>query len=170
MQVSKGPVVVCLVVVLASKAADKDQTLTDVARSGRADLVQAVLDNGKPSQQALDKTYENALEQKKPEVAELLKKAGAHEPPPPIKVDTAVLESYTGTYKTDQIPLEIKIFVKEERLYLQATGQPELALKSLSPTRFAFALAQLEIEFDSADSFSLKQGGGNFKFKKAVSK
>jgi D-alanyl-D-alanine carboxypeptidase len=85
-------------------------------------------------------------------------------------VDPAVLESYAGAYKTDQFPIDIKVFVKEGRLYLQATGQPELATKALSATRFAFAPAQIEVEFDSADSFTLKQGGGNIKFKKAVSK
>jgi Ankyrin repeats (3 copies) len=155
---------------LVSKTSNPDQTLSDVAGAGRAELVQAVLDNGKPSQASLDKAYENAFEQKKTEVADLLKKAGAHEPAPPVSVEPAVLESYAGTYKTEQIPLDIKVFVKEGRLYLQATGQPEFAPKPLSATRFAFAPARLEVEFDSADSFTLKQGGGVFQFKKAVSK
>jgi hypothetical protein len=155
---------------LVSKASNPDQALGDVASSGRAELVQAVLENGKPSQASLDKAYENALTGKQAEVADLLKKAGAHEPPPPVVVDAKVLESYTGAYKTEQIPLDIKISVKEGQLYIQATGQPELPTKAISNTRFAFAPAQLEVEFDSADSFTLKQGGQNFKFKKAVAK
>jgi hypothetical protein len=155
---------------LAGKSANPDQTLGDVAGTGRAELVQAVLMNGKPSQSALDKAFENALEGKNAEVADLLKKAGAHDPAPPVTVDAAVLASYGGNYKSEQIPIEIKVFVKEGRLYGQAAGQPEFATKTLSATRFAFAPAQLEIEFDSADSFTLKQGGQNFKFKKAVSK
>jgi Ankyrin repeats (3 copies) len=155
---------------LAAKSANPDQTLGDVAGTGRAELVQAVLMNGKPSQSALDKAFENALEGKNAEVADLLKKAGAHDPAPPVTVDAAVLASYGGNYKSEQIPIEIKVFVKEGRLYGQAAGQPEFATRTLSATRFAFAPAQLEIEFDSADSFTLKQGGQNFKFKKAVSK
>jgi len=155
---------------LVSRMSNPDQALAQVARAGRADLVQAVLEKGKPSQTSLDKAYENALDQKQAEVADLLKKAGAHEPAPSASVDAAVLESYVGAYKTEQIPLDIKVFVKEGRLYLQATGQPEFAPKILSATRFAFAPAQLEVEFDSADSFTLKQGGGVFKFKKVVSK
>jgi len=155
---------------LVSKTSNPDQALGDVADSGRAELVQAVLDNGKPSQASLDRAYASALTAKQAEVADLLKKAGAHEPPPPVVVDAKVLESYTGTYKTEQIPLDIKVFVKEGKLYIQATGQPELVTKALSATRFAFAPAQIEVEFDSADSFTLKQGGQNFKFKKAVSK
>ena len=63
--------------------------------------------------------------------------------------------------RSEQIPLEIKVFVKEGKLYVQATGQPEFATKTLSATRFAFAPAQLEIEFDSAGGFTLKQGGQN---------
>jgi hypothetical protein len=155
---------------LASKSTNIDQDLGEVADSGRADLVKALLATGKPSQASLDKAYESALSQKHTDVAGLLKEAGAHDPPPPVVVDAAVLESYAGTYKSDQIPVEIKIFAREGKLYLQAVGQQELATKALSPTRFAFAPAQLEIEFDAADSFTLKQGGGAFKFKKGAAK
>jgi Ankyrin repeats (3 copies) len=155
---------------LVGKSAKPDQTLGDVAGTGRADLVQAVLTAGKPSQAALDKAYENALERKHAEVADLLKKAGAHEPAPPVTVDAAVLASYAGTYKSEQIPIDIKVFVKEGKLYAQAAGQSEFPTKPLSPTRFAFAPAQLELEFDGADGFALKQGGQTYKFKKAVSK
>jgi hypothetical protein len=133
-------------------------------------LVQAVLTNGKPSQLALDKAYENALEKKQADVADLLKKAGAHDPAPPVTVDAAVLASYAGTYKSEQIPIEIKVSVKEGKLYGQAPNQPEFPTKAVSATRFAFAPAQLELEFDGADGFTLKQGGQAFKFKKAVTK
>jgi hypothetical protein len=155
---------------LVSKSTNLDQDLGDVADTGRADLVQALLARGKPGQASLDKAYEIALERKRSEVAGLLKEAGAHEPPPPVAVDTAVLESYAGTYRSDQIPVEVKVFAKEGRLYLQAAGQQELATKAVSTTRFAYAPAQLEVEFDGPDSFTLKQGGGSFKFRKGVAK
>jgi hypothetical protein len=51
---------------------------------------------------------------------------------------------------------------------MQATGQPEFPLKARSATQFEFAPAQVVVEFDSASSFTLKQGGGSFRFKKAV--
>jgi uncharacterized protein YciI len=86
---------------------------------------------------------------------------------PAVAVDAKTLESYSGTYKSDQIPLEIRAFVKDGKLMLQATGQPELPLKATSATRFEFAEAGVVVEFDSASSFTLKQGGGNFRFKKA---
>jgi len=155
---------------LASKSTSVDQDLGAVADTGRADLVQAVLSAGKPSQASLDKAYESALERKQTEVAGVLKQAGAHEPAPPVVVEAALLESYAGTYKSEQLPVEVKVFARDGKLYIQAVGQPELATKALSPTRFAYAPAQIEVEFDAADSFTLKQGGGSFKFKKGAAK
>lgn len=155
---------------LVSKTTNPDQSLQDVAGTGRAELVQAVLTDFKPSQSALDKALENALDRKQTEIVAMLKKAGANDPAPAAVVEAAVLDSYTGTYKSDEIPLDIKVSNREGRLYLQATGQPELATKALSATRFAFAPARLEIEFTAADAFTLRQGGGTFKFKKGASK
>jgi ankyrin repeat protein len=144
-----------------------DETLATVAGAGDADLVQAALEK-KPSQSALDKAYELALDRKQSAVAELLKKAGAQEPSPSAQVDAKILESYVGVYKSEQLPLDIKVSVKEGKLYLQATGQPEFAPKVKSPTVFEFVPARLEVEFGSAGTFTLKQGGGSYQFKKAV--
>jgi len=149
-------------------SANPDEVLESVAATGNADLVQALLEIGKPSQPALDKSYEMALGQKQTEVAALLKKAGAREPAPAFVVDVKTIEAYAGTYKSDQIPLDIKVFGKEGNLYMQATGQPEFPLKARSATEFEFAPAQVIVEFDSASSFTLKQGGGSFRFKKVV--
>jgi ankyrin repeat protein len=152
---------------IAKGGGNADKQLADVAEAGQADLVQLVLEKSKPSQAALDSAYEAAGE-KQAAIAELLKKAGAHEPAAPMAVDAKLLDSYAGTYKTEQFPLDIKVFVKEGKLYMQATGQPEFTPKPKSPTVFEFAPAHLEVEFDSAASFTLKQGGMNIKFKKAV--
>jgi D-alanyl-D-alanine carboxypeptidase len=116
----------------------------------------------------LDKTYEVALDRKQTAVAELLQKAGAQPPAPAIQVDPKMLESYVGVYKSEQLPFDIKVFIKEGKLYLQGTGQPEFAPKAKSPKVFEFAPARIEVEFDSAGSFALKQGGTNYQFKKAV--
>src|ERR1017187_10022657 len=154
--------------IIAKGNGNADEQLKAVADAGQADLVQAGLDKGKPGQSALDSAYEAALAKNKKDVADLLKKAGAHEPAPPVVLDAKVLESYVGTFKTEAIPLDIKVFVKEGKLYLQATGQPEFAPKPKSPTVFVMAAYNLEVEFDSASTFTLKQGGQTFKFKKAV--
>lgn len=154
---------------IVTRGNDKpDEDLKTVVDSGQTDLVQAVLDKAKPGQAALDSAYEAALAGKKVEVAGLLKKAGAQEPAPPIAVDPKVLESYAGSYKTDAIPFEIKVSSKEGQLYLQVTGQSAFAPKAKSPTVFVMAAYNLEVEFDTPNSFTLKQGGQSFKFKKAV--
>jgi hypothetical protein len=153
---------------IAKGGGSADQYLSDVVESGNADLVKIVLDNGKPSQTALDKAYEGVLQEKQPAIAEMLKNAGAHEPGAALQIDPKVLESYAGAYKTEQFPLDIKVSVREGKLYMQATGQPEFAPRPKSPTVFEFAPANLEVEFDSAASFTLKQAGMNLKFKKAV--
>ena len=152
---------------IAKGGGSSDEILAAVARTGNADLVQLALEK-KPSQSALDKAYEAALDGKQAAVAELLQKAGAQPPAPPIQIDPKALESYLGVYKSEQLPFDIKVFVKEGKLYLQGTGQPELTLKAKSPTVFEFAPARIEVEFDSAGSLTLKQGGTNYPFKKAV--
>src|SRR5215471_14866591 len=116
---------------LIAKSSNPDQALDDVSGTGRTDLVQAVLAGAKPSQAALDKAYENALTRKQTDVSDLLKKAGAHEPAPAFAVDAAVLASYAGTYRSEQIPVEIKVSVKDGTLYFQPAGQNELATKAL---------------------------------------
>jgi hypothetical protein len=88
---------------------------------------------------------------------------------PAVTVDAKTLESYAGTYKSDTLPLDIKAFVKDGKLYMQATGQSEFPLKAKSATEFEFATAGIAIVFDSSSSFTLKQGGNTSKFKKAVS-
>jgi uncharacterized protein YciI len=85
-----------------------------------------------------------------------------------VTVDSKILESYSGTYKSEQIPLDIKAFVRDGKLFLQATGQPEVALKAVSATQFEFAPAGIAVEFDSSSSFALKQRGVSSRFKKAA--
>jgi uncharacterized protein YciI len=92
----------------------------------------------------------------------------AEPPSPGVAVDAKILESYCGTYKSEQMPLEIKAFVKDGRLYFQATGQPEFPMKAVSPTKFEFTQAGIVVEFDSASSFTIKQGGVGRLFKKVV--
>ena len=87
---------------------------------------------------------------------------------PAVAVDPKTLESYAGTYKSEQIPLDVKALVRDGKLFLQATGQPELPLKAVSATQFEFAQAGIVVEFDSPSSFTLKQRGVSSRFKKTV--
>ena len=89
---------------------------------------------------------------------------------PAVAVDAKILESYAGTYKSEQMPLDINAFVKDGKLFLQASGQPEIPMRAVSATQFEFAPAGVVVEFDSATSFTLKQGGMTSVFKKVVTK
>ena len=143
-----------------------DPLLASVAATGKADLVQALLDVAKPSPKAIDDAYERALEGKRGEVAAVLKKAGAQEPAPVFKTDPKVLEGYAGNYKSDNFPLAIRVFVKDGTLFMQAAGQSEFPLKARSATEFDFKAAGVEVAFASDGSFTLKQGPGSRLFKK----
>ena len=144
-----------------------DETLEQVAMSGTPELLEKVLAM-KPAQAALDKNYEMLLARNRPQMAELLLKAGAKPPAPGFTVEAKTLESYAGSYKSETLPLEIKVFVKDGKLFLQATGQPEFAPKAKSATVFEFAPIRLEVEFTSADAFTLRQAGQTFQYKKVV--
>jgi Ankyrin repeats (3 copies) len=155
-----------VVKILLARSKDADRNLDTVTGLRNPELVAAVLAAGKPSQVALDRNFE--LASGNADIAGLLSKAGAKPPAPGVEVEFKVLESYAGTFRSDALPLEIKVSAKEGKLYLQASGQPEFAPKAKSPTVFEFAPARLEVEFSAPDAFVLKQGGQNFNFKKVV--
>ncbi len=149
-------------------SANADDNLRAAAGSGRPELVRAVLDRGKPTQAALDLHYEIALDQKRTEIAEQLRNAGARPPAAPFAVDAKVLASYVGTYRSDQFPLDVKIFVKEGKLAIQVGSQPDFSPKAKSVTVFHYLPQRFVIEFDSTDTFTVHQGKQATKFKKAV--
>lgn len=77
------------------------------------------------------------------------------------------LKQLTGVYASEQMPLKITISSDEKSLTAQATGQPSFELEAVSPGKFQFILAGLEMEFNTTDnSMLLKQGGAVFLFRK----
>ena len=128
---------------------DINQQLGFIVTQGSADLVRTAVTSRKPAQATLNKAYEQALSLSKSDIAGVLKEAGAQEPAPAAQVDAKILESYAGNYKSEQLPLDIKVSTRDGKLYMQATGQGEFATKAKSPTVFEFAPAGIEVEFDS---------------------
>jgi len=98
----------------------------------------------------------------------VLEKPGAGDSTPAFVPDPKTLAAYAGVYKSEQLPIEITAFVKDGKLYMQGAGQAEFPLKAKSATQFEFPAAQIQIEFDSPASFTLKQGGRTSQFKKVV--
>lgn len=97
----------------------------------------------------------------------VLQKPAAAEKPG-VTVDPKTLESYSGDYESADIPLGMKVSTRDGKLFMQATGQSEFALKPTSATQFEFAAAGIAVEFDSPSSFTLKQAGKSYRFKRAA--
>ncbi len=145
---------------------DVNQNFQGIARSADPGLISAALATGKVQPDTLSKALELATDQKQQQLVDLLLKAGAKPPAASVEVDVKILESYAGTYKTDQMPVEIKASVRDGKLVLQMSGQPEITPKAKSATLFTFAAVGAEFEFDGPTSFTLRQGPANLKFRK----
>lgn len=79
------------------------------------------------------------------------------------------MNRFTGNYTSDQLAMDIEVFVKDSTLMAQATGQSSFPLTAIGESTVRFQQAGLVMEFDSlADDrfqqFILKQGGGEFLF------
>lgn len=84
-----------------------------------------------------------------------------------VSVETTVLKGYEGTYAAPGFPLEIQVFVKEGRLYGQATGQGAFPLTAYSDTNFEFPQAKIGMNFfekDGRRAFHFSQGPAKFDF------
>ncbi|WP_152552809.1 serine hydrolase domain-containing protein [Schleiferia thermophila] len=78
-------------------------------------------------------------------------------------------EYYIGEYTSNEIPLSIDIFLKNQQIYAQATGQAAFPLKMEDVEKFSFKQAGIVLEFkDLRDGkyqgFILRQGGYTFHF------
>lgn len=82
-----------------------------------------------------------------------------------MKMNSAELAKFTGTYASKDIPLKITVFEKSGELSAQATGQGAFPLTFKEETTFVFAPAGIEMVFGDK-SFVLIQGGAKFNFTK----
>lgn len=89
---------------------------------------------------------------------------------PDFKVKTvnlSILKTYEGTYKAPNFPLDIRIFVENNKLMGQATGQGAFAFEVVSDTEFQFMPAGIKIKFNPGkNTFSFKQGTTELVFTK----
>lgn len=94
--------------------------------------------------------------------------------PATVSVDTARLETYTGTYK-NETGLSFYVTRKGDQLWVQLSGQPQNRVYAKSTTRFFYKVVPAEIEFypakdDSAASLTLFQNGQEIDAKKISDK
>lgn len=82
-------------------------------------------------------------------------------------VNEKELEQYVGIYASEQLPVKISITSNGAMLSGQVTGQPSFPLEATGRHTFKFEGAGVEIIFDpQSNALILKQGGGQFNFKK----
>ncbi len=81
------------------------------------------------------------------------------------KISETELRQYIGDYSSKDIPLGIKIFIKNGGLFGQGTGQSEFPLEYVEKDQFKFDNAGLKmIFFPEKEELQLEQGGGKFLF------
>lgn len=82
------------------------------------------------------------------------------------------LQQFTGEYSSEDLPLDISVWVEDGNLMAQATGQGTIPLDAESETRFRFDQAGLVMDFAEGDpaptSFVLFQAGQEFIFQRKV--
>jgi CubicO group peptidase (beta-lactamase class C family) len=82
-------------------------------------------------------------------------------------LSTEELEQYVGNYSCETFPLKIKVFIEENTLKAQATGQPSFPLECTEKDVFKFDQAGIEMLFTPSEKkFLLKQAGKGFEYKK----
>lgn len=106
------------------------------ASRGSMEMATMLIATGKLTPADLTKSLTAAEQAKKPEVAELLIKAGAKPAAAPTaQVGEEILKRYVGTYKGDPIG-EIAIALRENKLFLGVQGQ-SLEMAAFDETTFA---------------------------------
>ncbi|BAP30542.1 uncharacterized protein CHSO_1505 [Chryseobacterium sp. StRB126] len=83
------------------------------------------------------------------------------------KIPVADLEKYVGDYTSKDIDLSLKIFVKEEGLYAQATHQAEFPLTATERDQFTFEKAGIKLTFNPENQqLKMIQCGKTYVFNK----
>jgi len=146
--------------ILEKSADDVDDVLMAGAQNGNAELVKAALDRGGTKAETLTVALAlSSADAKNAAITEMLTKAGAK---PPLTVDAATLQSYTGKYK-GQVGPEASIIVKDGKLFVGGFGrdlQPLMALDSTTfrPLNFGGLTLTFNLEAGKVVSMTLKQG------------
>ena len=84
-----------------------------------------------------------------------------------VNVEDKILQTYTGIYKSSQLPLDIEISVNGKKLQARATGQSSFLLEAKDERTFSFIPSGIILEFIPGEGkMILKQGGGVYNYKK----
>jgi len=165
-----------IVKMLLAKGANSDSVLITGAEEGKPALVKAALDAGTANKESLSWALSAAIRQKHPDVAELLKAAGATPlPPANYTVDPETLSRYAGRYQGGRggTEMEVSFQVKDGKL-VGDFGRP-LTFGAVDKTRFrGIEFEGIEVHFkvedDKVTGFTLLRGGDAREFTRMVAK
>lgn len=145
---------------LEKNADEVEDVLLTGVREGNAELLQAALDRGgiEPASMTAALAMSSA-DEKKAAITDMLTKAGAK---PPVQIDAATLQTYTGKYKGDTGP-EATITVKDGKLFVGGFTrevQPLFALDNTTfrPVNFGGITLVFNSEGGKVTSMTFKQG------------
>jgi hypothetical protein len=153
---------------LEKSAEGVDEVLTMGAREGNVALVRAALDRGGAKAETMTAALEaTSADEKRAEIAEMLRKAGAVPPP---AVDAATLQAYVGNYRSEQGP-DIAVTVKDGKLYATPAGQSPFGLSAINattfrPTDFEGITITFTVEGGKTTAATLKRGQTTTQFKR----
>lgn len=145
-----------------------DDVLLTGTREGNEELVKVALERGGIKPETLTAALAIASgSEKTAGMAQMLKEAGAK---PPLEVDSATLQSYTGKYKGEPGP-EFSIVVKEGKLFASGLGRQDVALMAVDKTTFrplAFGGITLtfNLEGEKVVGMTFKQGSNTTQLKR----
>jgi ankyrin repeat protein len=154
---------------LEKSAQSVDEVLMTGVRGGNVALVRVALDRGGAKAETLTAALDSAMsDEKKAEIAAMLKKAGAL--PPPV-LDAETMQSYVGNYKSEQGPV-MAVTLKDGKLFAAPAGQPPFGLSVIDkttfrPTDFEGIIIAFNVEGRKAVGFTLKRGDTITQFKRA---
>jgi len=157
-------------VILKKDPAGVGDVLITGVREAKPAFVKLALDTGNVKAETLTTALVIATDDKdKPEIVELLKKAGAV--PPPV-VDAAMLQSYVGKYK-DEGGLEVVITLTDGQLSALPTGQRPFVLMAIDnnnfrPVAFEGAVITFKPDAGNAMTMDLKRGTNTSHLKRVV--
>ena len=83
-------------------------------------------------------------------------------------IDAEQFTKYTGSYRSDALKMDVKVFIDNNKLMAQASGQPSFPLSpAADEDAFEFKTGGIEMKFDVANQkMKLKQNGMAFDFVK----
>lgn len=153
---------------LEKDAGSVDTVLMTGVREGNLPLVNIAIAKGGLKPETLTAALAAATgEEKKPEIAEILKKAGALPPP---EIDAETLQSYIGKYKNEQ-GTELAVTFKDGKLFAAFGTQPPIAMSAIDkvtfrPAAFDGIVVTMNVDEGKTTGFTLKQGPTTTLFKK----